>query len=281
MHAQILSGKPVADAILDSLKHDVAALQPLLVVVQVGTDPASSSYVKQKIKSCESVGMPHRHVHLPETTTKDALLAAVHALNEDPAVTGFIVQLPLPPHLKAFEPDIINAIRPDKDVDGFTTTNIGRMFLGLGDSPTPATPTGVLALLDFYGINVAGKNVVIVGRSNIVGKPLSIMLLHRGATVTICHSKTVDLPHITKNADVLCLAVGKARMLTASMVKKGAIVIDIGVSRVEGKLVGDADFDALLPIAKGITPVPGGIGPLTVASLIRNCVEAAKRKRGE
>lgn len=202
----------------------------------------------------------------------------IQSLNEDDDVTGFIVQLPLPEHLKKEENDVIEAIAPAKDIDGFTATNIGRMFLGLSGSPTPATPTGVLAILDHAAIDVVGLHAVVVGRSNIVGKPLATMLMSRGATVTVCHSKTKDLASITRQADLLCLAVGKPRMITKDMVKPGAVVIDIGVSRVDGKLVGDADFDAIKEHASAITPVPGGVGPLTVACLIQNCVRQAERK---
>ena len=280
MHStQILYGKPVADAILESVKPDVQRLNPKLVVVQVGDDPASSSYIKQKLQSCEKVGMRHEHRHLDATVTREELFATIDALNHDDDVTGFIVQLPLPSHLQSCVNEVIEAIDPRKDVDGFGTTNIGNVFLGVErEYLPPATPSGVVSLLEFYNIDVEGKHVVIVGRSNIVGKPLAVMLLNRGATVTVCHSKTKNLAEITRQADILCAAVGKAKMITTSMVKEGAVIIDIGVSRVDGKLYGDADFDNLQCHVSSVTPVPGGVGPLTVASLIRNCVKAAKAR---
>lgn len=279
MPALLLSGRPVADALLESLKSDVKTLDPKLVVVQVGDDPASASYIKQKLKSCEAVGLRHEHKHLVDTTTLPELMTLIEELNTDSDITGFIVQLPLPTQLQPHVPDIIKAIDPKKDIDGFGAYNLGKMFLSteFEDLP-PATPSGVIEILKFYKIAIEGKHAVVVGRSNIVGKPLAIMLLNRGATVTVCHSKTKNLAEITKQADILCAAVGSAKMITADMVKSGAVVVDIGVSRVDGKLCGDVDFDAVSQIASAITPVPGGVGPLTVASLIRNCVTAKKRQ---
>lgn len=279
MPALLLSGRPVADALLESLKSDVKTLDPKLVVVQVGDDPASASYIKQKLKSCEAVGLRHEHKHLADTTTLPELMTLIEELNTDSDITGFIVQLPLPTQLQPHVPDIIKAIDPKKDIDGFGAYNLGKMFLSteFEDLP-PATPSGVIEILKFYKIAIEGKHAVVVGRSNIVGKPLAIMLLNRGATVTVCHSKTKNLAEITKQADILCAAVGSAKMITADMVKSGAVVVDIGVSRVDGKLCGDVDFDAVSQIASAITPVPGGVGPLTVASLIRNCVTAKKRQ---
>ncbi|MEQ1849043.1 MAG: bifunctional 5,10-methylenetetrahydrofolate dehydrogenase/5,10-methenyltetrahydrofolate cyclohydrolase [Candidatus Peribacteraceae bacterium] len=294
MSATLLLGKPAADALLASLKDDIQKLDPKLVVVQVGEDPASSSYIKKKMESCAAVGMRSEHIHLPETTTLEELMAVIGnpnapfqgahaaqrtALNQDPDVTGFIVQLPLPKHLESHVPDVIRAIDPKKDVDGFGAYNLGKMFLSAEfEHLPPATPAGVIELLKFYKIDVAGKNAVVLGRSNIVGKPLAIMLVNRGATVSVCHSKTKEIASFTKNADLIFSAVGKPKLLTKDMVKKGAIVIDIGMSRVDGKLVGDVDFDAVQEVASAITPVPGGVGPMTVASLIRNCVTAKKRQ---
>jgi len=279
MSALLLAGRPVADAMLASLKDDVQKLDPKLVVVQVGEDPASSSYIRQKLKSCEAVGLRYEHKHLDDKTTLEELMHIIHTLNEDDDVTGFIVQLPLPDQLQPHVPDVIRAIDPKKDVDGFGAYNLGKMFLSTEfEHLPPATPAGVIEMLKYYKIEIAGKHAVVVGRSNIVGKPLAIMLLNRGATISVCHSKTKNLAEITKQADILCLAVGSPKMITADMVKKGAVVIDIGVSRVDGKLCGDADFDALQEIASAITPVPGGVGPLTVASLIRNCVTTKKRQ---
>lgn len=294
MSATLLAGKPAAEALLASLKADIKKLNPKLVVVQVGEDPASSSYIKQKIKSCEAVGMRSEHMHLSAKTTLKELMAiigepnaafqAAHAgrrpaLNDDPDVTGFIVQLPLPKQLEKHVPAIIKAIDPMKDVDGFGAYNLGKTFLSLEfEHLPPATPAGVIELLKFYKIEIEGKNAVILGRSNIVGKPLAVMLLNRNATVTVCHSHTENLASFAKNADLLFCAVGLAKMVTADMVKKGAVVIDIGVSRVAGKLQGDVDFEAVKEVASAITPVPGGVGPMTVASLIRNCVTAKKRQ---
>jgi len=279
MSAALLLGKPAADALLHSLKADIKKLDPKLVVVQVGEDPASASYIKKKIESCAAVGMRSEHKHLPEKTTLEELMATVNVLNKDPDVTGFIVQLPLPKHLESHVPDVIKAIDPMKDVDGFGAYNLGKMFLSPEfEHLPPATPAGVIELLKYYKIEIAGKNAVVLGRSNIVGKPLAVMLLNRGATVSVCHSQTKDIASYTKNADLLFSAVGKAKLVTNDMVKPRAVVIDIGVNRVDGKLAGDVDFDAVSEVASAITPVPGGVGPMTVASLIRNCVTAKKRQ---
>jgi methylenetetrahydrofolate dehydrogenase (NADP+) / methenyltetrahydrofolate cyclohydrolase len=279
MTAQILSGKDVAAAMIAELEPKIRALDPKLVVVQVGDDPASSSYIKQKMKSCESVNMRHEHMHLPEATTRHELFAIIEKLNGDPDVSGFIVQLPLPKHLEELVPEVIKAIDPKKDVDGFGAYNLGKMFLSAEfEHLPPATPSGVIRMLEHYKIPVMGKHAVIVGRSNIVGKPLAVMLLNRGATVTVAHSKTSDLGAMTRQADILCVAVGKANLITADMVKPGAVVIDVGMNRIDGKLRGDVDFEAVQEVASAITPVPGGVGPLTVASLIRNCVRAKERQ---
>lgn len=279
MSATVLSGRTVADALLEKLKPDIKKLDPKLVVVQVGDDPASSSYINQKLKSCSAVGLRHEHKHLSEKTTLEQLMSLIDELNTDADVTGFIVQLPLPKALQAHVPDVIRAIDPKKDIDGFGAYNLGKMFLSVEfEHLPPATPSGVIEMLQFYKIPIEGKHAVVVGRSNIVGKPLAVMLLNRGATVTVCHSKTRNLAELTRQADILCAAVGSAKMITKDMVKPGAVVIDIGVSRVDGKLCGDVDFDAVSTVASAISPVPGGVGPLTVASLIRNCVTAKKRQ---
>lgn len=279
MPALLLSGRPVADALLERLKPDVKKLNPKLVVVQVGDDPASASYINQKLKSCEAVGLRHEHKHLPDSTTLAELMKLIEQLNTDADVTGFIVQLPLPKHLQPHVPDVIRAIDPKKDIDGFGAYNIGKMFLSVEfEHLPPATPSGVIEMLSYYKIPIEGKHAVVVGRSNIVGKPLAVMLLNRGATVTVCHSKTKNLAELTRQADILCAAVGSPKMITKDMVKKGAVVIDIGVSRVDGKLCGDVDFENVQEIASAITPVPGGVGPLTVASLIRNCITAKQRQ---
>jgi methylenetetrahydrofolate dehydrogenase (NADP+)/methenyltetrahydrofolate cyclohydrolase len=278
--ALLLSGREAAAKILGDLKPKIAQLNPKLVVVQVGDDPGSSSYIKQKIKSCTEVGMRSEHRHLNADTSLSELLKLVAELNTDSDVTGFIVQLPLPEHLQGHVPEIIRAIDPKKDVDGFGAYNLGKMFLSTEfEHLPPATPAGIIMLLEHYKISVAGKHAVIVGRSNIVGKPLSVMLLNRDATVTVCHSKTRGLTAITRQADILIAAIGKPKFITKDMVKPEAVVIDVGTSRVDGKLTGDVDFDAVEKIASAITPVPGGVGPMTVASLIKNCVQAKERQQ--
>lgn len=279
MSAQILSGKEVSAAMLLALAKQVKDLDPKLVVVQVGDDPASASYIKQKMASCEQVGMRHEHIHLSEKTSREELFNLISELNADNDVTGFIVQLPLPKHLQPLVDEVIEAIDPLKDVDGFGAKNLGEVLLSADrERLPPATPSGVIAMLDHYKIAVSGKHAVVVGRSNIVGKPLAVMLINRGATVSVCHSKTTDLGAMTRQADLLFVAVGKANLITADKVKPGAVVIDVGMNRVDGKLCGDVDFENVKEVASAITPVPGGVGPLTVASLIRNCVSAKERQ---
>ncbi len=280
MSAQLLSGTKAADAVLTALKPLVKKLDPNLVIVQVGDDEASASYIKKKLESCARIGMRCEHRHLKDRTTFAELLSTIEELNADVTVSGFIVQLPLPKHLWEHMPQINKAIDPRKDVDGFTAYNLGKTVLAkeFEDLP-PATPAGIMLLLGHYGIDVAGKHAVIVGRSNIVGKPLAAMLLNRDATVTVCHSKTNNLPSFTKQADLLISAVGKPNLIAADMVKPGAVVIDVGMTRTDEEgLVGDIDFDAVKEIASAITPMPGGVGPMTVASLLRNCVHAKERQ---
>lgn len=294
MSARILSGKEPAEALLASLQQKIHELDPHLVLVQVGQETASAVYIQRKIATCKRVGLHCAHRGLPFEASFHDLLAVIEELNADMDVTGYILQLPLPPHLHQTLPLIHRAIHPKKDVDGFTAYNLGKMFLGREfEHLPPATPAGIITLLEYYKIPIEGKHAVIVGRSNIVGKPLGIMLLNRDATVTICHSKTVDIRHQTVEADILVAAVGKPKMITADMVKPGAVVIDVGITREntssaphpnplpqgEGKLVGDVDFETVKEIASAITPVPGGVGPMTVASLIRNCVRAAERQK--
>ncbi|MBM3231002.1 bifunctional 5,10-methylenetetrahydrofolate dehydrogenase/5,10-methenyltetrahydrofolate cyclohydrolase [Candidatus Peregrinibacteria bacterium] len=281
METLLLDGKKAAEALLDFLKPLVETLDPKLVVVQVGDDPASESYIRQKVKSCTEIGMRNEHMHVPKDTSLDQLLEIVGRLNNDPDVTGFFVQLPLPEHLERHTPQIIRAIDPKKDIDGFGAYNLGKVFLSkdFEDLP-PATPSGIVRLLEHYKIPVAGKHAVIVGRSNTVGKPLAIMLLNRDATVTVCHSKTKNLGDMTRKADILIAAAGKAKLITADMVQQGAVVIDVGIHRIDGALCGDTDFEALRKKVSAITPVPGGVGPMTVASLLRNCVRAKERQMG-
>lgn len=278
MPAQILSGREAADALLLTLKPKVKKLDPKLVVVQVGNDPASASYIKQKFKSCEAVGMRSEHIHLPEDTELATLMDIVTKLNTDTDVTGFIVQVPLPPALQAHVPEIVKAIDPKKDIDGFGAYNLGKMFLSVEfEHLPPATPGGIVILLEHYKIPVKGRHVVIVGRSNTVGKPIAVMLLNRDATVTVCHHHTKNLADLTRQADILIVAVGKANLITGDMVKEGVVVIDVGMNKTDAGLVGDCDA-SVAEKASAITPVPGGVGPMTVASLIRNCVRAKERQ---
>jgi len=279
MSARILSGKEAASALLGELTLKVKTLDPKLVVVQVGDNPASESYIKQKMKNSQEIGMRAEHRHLPKESELSVLMALIEELNSDADVSGFIVQLPLPDHLSAHVPQVIRAIDPKKDVDGFTAYNLGKMFLSKEfEHLPPATPAGVIALLEYYDIPIRGQNVTVVGHSNLVGKPLSTMFLNRDATVTTCHIHTKDLASHTKTADILCVAVGKPGLITAKMVKPGAVVVDIGITRTDEGLKGDVDFDAVKEVASAITPVPGGIGPMTVASLMRNCVRAKERQ---
>ncbi|MCA9370640.1 MAG: bifunctional 5,10-methylenetetrahydrofolate dehydrogenase/5,10-methenyltetrahydrofolate cyclohydrolase [Candidatus Peregrinibacteria bacterium] len=277
----LLDGKVASAALLEFLKPMVETLNPKLVVVQVGNDPASASYIKQKVKSCEAVGMRHEHVHLDEGITLESLMETISRLNSDEDVTGFFVQLPLPKHLQGNEPDIIKAIDPKKDIDGFGAYNLGKLFLSKEfEHLPPATPAGIIRLLEHFDIEIAGKHAVVIGRSNTVGKPVAIMLLNRNATVSICHSKTQGLEDIVRQADIVIAAVGKPKMITADMVKEGAVVVDVGIHRTDEGLCGDTDFDALKDKVSAISPVPGGVGPMTVASLIRNCVTAKERQIG-
>lgn len=280
MLALLLSGKEPAEALLGSLLPKIKECDPHLVIVQVGEEAASATYIQRKLEACKRVGMRCEHRRLPFESSFHDLLAALEELNADADVSGIIVQLPLPPHLRQTLPLVHRAIHPKKDVDGFTAYNIGKMFLGKEfEHLPPATPAGIITLLEHYNIPIEGKHAVIIGRSNIVGKPLGMMLLNRDATVTMCHSKTLLVSRYSLLADILVAAVGKPKFITKDMVKPGAVVIDVGINRMEGNLVGDVDFDAVKEIASAITPVPGGVGPMTVASLIRNCVRAAERQR--
>lgn len=275
--ARILYGKPYADKLLEELAPLAAELRPGLVIVQVGNDAASDTYIAKKIEAAENIGIAARHLKLPESTSLVSLLDELDALNRDPDVTGYIVQLPLPDHLWDSFDRIVAEIHPDKDVDGFTAENFGDMALnGIGEFLPPATAAGVVWLLECEKIRIAGKHAVVVGRSNLVGKPLALMLLNRDATVTVCHSKTENLADITRTADILVTAVGKPGLITADMVKDGAVVVDVGTTHVDGKLTGDVDFDAVSKKASAITPVPRGVGPLTVAWLLSNVVDAAE-----
>jgi methylenetetrahydrofolate dehydrogenase (NADP+)/methenyltetrahydrofolate cyclohydrolase len=283
MAAELIDGKKVAADIKEQLKKDIEALNakgvtPGLSVVLVGEDPASKKYVSSKEKTCEALGIKSIGHKLKESATQEALLKLIDDLNIDPNVHGILVQLPLPKHLN--EKEVMNRINPDKDVDGFGPESLGRLLL---DEPgfVACTPHGAMKMLDAYGIDPKGKNVVVVGRSVIVGKPLALLLLRRHATVTICHSRTENIKEVCKSADILCVAVGKAKMITGDMIKEGAVVIDVGINVTpEGKLVGDVDFEAAKEKASYITPVPGGAGPMTIAMLMYNTVQAAKTAAG-
>ena len=279
--AVIIDGKLVSEKTRDSIKIEVEALKadfgvtPGLAVIVVGNDPASAVYVKNKHKACLSVGIESFQIELPESTTEAELLEKICELNEDKNVHGILVQLPLPKHISEFE--IIKAISPKKDVDAFHAENVGKIMTGKYDF-LPCTPAGVMTLLDHYSIDVSGKKCVVLGRSNIVGKPMAMLLLERHGTVTICHSKTENLTEIMKTADILVAAVGKPEFVTADMVKEGAVVIDVGINRKDGKLVGDVDFAGVSEVASYITPVPGGVGPMTITMLLKNTIKAAKKQ---
>ena len=278
----ILDGKQLSQELKDEMRQEVDALaqkygrRPCLMVVIVGNNPASQSYVRGKIKATEYVGFDGSLVSLPEDVTEDALIAEIERLNQNELVDGILVQLPLPKHIS--EDRVIASISPEKDVDGFHATNVARLWL---NQPciVPCTPKGVIVLLDRAGIEITGKNAVVVGRSNIVGKPVAKLLLDRNATVTIAHSRTKNLKEVCRQADILVAAVGRPLMLTADYIKPGAAVIDVGINRLEdGRLVGDVDFEGAKEIAGAITPVPGGVGPMTITMLMRNTIECFLRR---
>ena len=278
--AQLIDGKKISQEIKDELRQTVAELKAqgkegALAVIQVGSDPASSVYVRNKKRACEYIGIRSESYELPEQTSEDELLALIDRLNRDPKINGILCQLPVPAHMD--EDKIIRAIDPAKDVDGFHAQNVGALVIGQ-QGFIWCTPAGIIQLLKRSGVETAGKNCVIVGRSNIVGKPMALLMLRENATVTVCHSKTKNLPEICRQADILIVAIGRPKMITAEYVKEGAVVIDVGIHRQEdGKLCGDVDFAQVEPIAGAITPVPGGVGPMTIAMLMNNCVEAMTR----
>lgn len=280
MSAKIIDGKAVAARISEELKKQVADLvaagkQPGLAVIIVGNNPASRVYVNNKKKKCAELGIYSEEHALAESVTEAELLALVDRLNDDPKIHGILVQLPLPGHLN--EQLILDRISPAKDVDGFHPVNVGRMLTGLPGF-LPCTPAGVMELIKETGVSVAGKECVVVGRSNIVGKPQAVLLLREHGTVTVCHSRTKDLGEVCRRADILVVAVGKAELITGEMVKPGAVVIDVGMNRnAAGKLVGDVQYDSAVQVAGWITPVPGGVGPMTIAMLMKNTVAAANR----
>lgn len=273
---QIIDGKKISQEIKDELREKTAAMKAqgierCLAVIQVGADPASSVYVKNKKKACEYVGIRSLSCELPEETAEEELLDIIKELNNREDVNGILVQLPLPEHID--EAKVLLAIAPEKDVDGFHPVNVGNLSIGR-PGYVSCTPAGVIQLLKRSGISIEGKECVVLGRSNIVGKPMAMLLLQENGTVTVCHSRTKNLKEITKRADILVAAVGRPRMVDESYVKEGAVVIDVGIHRnAEGKLCGDVDFDSVAPKASFITPVPGGVGPMTIAMLMANCVE--------
>lgn len=279
-----IDGKAIAAQIKDELKVTVAKRAEegrtvCLAVIQVGEDKASSVYVNNKKKACETIGVKSLSYHLPVDVTQEEVLALIEKLNADDSVNGILVQLPVPEQID--EDVIIQAISPDKDVDGFHPQSVGRLSIGQPGFVS-CTPAGIIQLLKRSGVDIAGKECVVIGRSNIVGKPMAMLLLREHATVTICHSRTKHLREVTKRADILVVAIGKPKFIDSSYVKEGAVVIDVGIHRNEdNKLCGDVDFDSVEPVASHITPVPGGVGPMTIAMLMNNVVEAEQMQRGK
>ncbi|MBP3390360.1 MAG: bifunctional methylenetetrahydrofolate dehydrogenase/methenyltetrahydrofolate cyclohydrolase FolD [Clostridia bacterium] len=279
--AKLIDGKVISAAVKNEVATEVAALKekgvtPGLAVIIVGEDPASKVYVANKEKACEQLGMASFKYALPENTTENELLELINKLNNDSSVNGILCQLPLPRHLN--EELIINSIIPEKDVDAFHPQNVGKIMIGNYDF-LPCTPAGIMEMLKYENIEIEGKECVVIGRSNIVGKPMSMLLLHKNGTVTVCHSRTKNLKDVCRRADILVAAVGRANFVTADMVKPGAVVIDVGINRLEnGKLCGDVNFAEVEPVASYITPVPGGVGPMTIATLMKNTLTAAKKQ---
>jgi len=279
--AHLIDGKALAMSLREGIAKEVSSLQthsgvqPGLAAVLVGDDPASAVYVRNKKIACEKAGLYPQEHRMSASTTQEDLLTLIQQLNADPKIHGILVQLPLPPHIESRA--ILQAVSPEKDVDGFHPVNVGRLVEG---NPVfaPCTPKGVIHMIDSTGLDISGKRAVVIGRSNIVGKPVAMLLLHRHATVTICHSRTKDLPSVVKEADIVIAAIGKPLFVTSDMIKEGAVVIDVGINRLDnGKLVGDVDFDRVKDRAGWITPVPGGVGPMTIAMLLQNTLESAKR----
>lgn len=279
--AEIIDGKHVSSEVRKNITSEIkrfkeeTGVTPGLAVILVGNNPASAVYVRNKHKACLEVGINSYEITMPEETLEEELLAKIDELNDDPNVHGILVQLPLPKHIS--EEKVINRISPSKDVDAFHPTNVGKIVSAKYDF-LPCTPAGIMELLHFYNVDISGKECVVIGRSNIVGKPMALLLLAENGTVTVCHSRTRELKEVTKRADILVVAIGKANFVSADMVKEGAVVIDVGINRTEdGKLCGDVDFAAVEPRASKITPVPGGVGPMTITMLLKNTLTAAKR----
>ncbi|MFC7370450.1 bifunctional methylenetetrahydrofolate dehydrogenase/methenyltetrahydrofolate cyclohydrolase FolD [Fictibacillus iocasae] len=278
---ELLNGKEISGQKREELFEEITRLKnngitPGLAVILVGDHPASRSYVLSKQRTCKELGMHSVLTELPESTTEAELLARIGAFNQDPSVDGILVQLPLPPHIS--ERKVIEAIIPEKDVDGFHPLNAGKLFTG-DPAFVPCTPLGILEMLKYKNVDIKGKRVVVVGRSNIVGKPVGQLLLAEDATVSFCHSKTNNLAEHTIQADILIAAAGSAKLVTKDMVKQGAVVIDVGMNKVDGKLCGDVDFEKVKDVAGMITPVPGGVGPMTITMLMNNTVLSAKRRK--
>lgn len=282
MPARVIKGTELSKTIRGELVQEVERLtregnRPGLAVLLVGDDPASHVYVRRKEQACAQLGLHSEVYRLPASTTEEELLQRIDQLNRNPEIHGILVQMPVPEHIS--EKAVIDAIAPEKDVDGFHPFNVGNMVIG-DHSLLPCTPAGIIEMLKRSGVEIAGKHAVVVGRSNIVGKPMALLLLREHATVTVCHSRTPDLGAITRQADILIVAAGKAKMIGAEHVKPGAVVIDVGVNRLEnGKLAGDVDYEPVSEVAGMITPVPGGVGPMTITMLIKNTVEAARAAR--
>jgi methylenetetrahydrofolate dehydrogenase (NADP+)/methenyltetrahydrofolate cyclohydrolase len=283
MTAQIIDGKAIAQEVRAEWKVRADALKakgitPGLAVIIVGEDPASKVYVANKVKACAELGLHSEHVVMSADTPEAELLAKIDALNNDPKIHGILVQLPVPKHIDTNK--VLNAINPEKDVDGFHPVNVGALVTG-NMRFAPCTPYGAMKLLEKSGVSIEGKHAVVVGRSNIVGKPMALLLLQANATVTICTSKTRDLAKFTRDADILVVATGRSKMITGDMIKPGAAVIDVGINRMDnGKLCGDVDFDSAKQVAGWITPVPGGVGPMTITMLVANTVQSAERVAG-
>ncbi len=279
--ARIIDGKAIAEELRTELRLSVESMKkqgvcPGLAVVLAGDDPASRVYAHGKQKACEQVGVYSKEYFLPGSTTQEEILELIARLNKDPSIDGILVEMPLPHHISAYA--VSAAIAPEKDVDCCGPVNIGNLFMG-EHRFAPCTPAGCMELLDRCGVELKGKHCVVIGRSNFVGKPMAMLLMERHATITICHSRTEDLPSITRQADVLVCAVGRAGLVTADMVKPGAVVLDVGINRDQnGKLCGDVDFASVESVASAVTPVPGGVGPMTVAMLLKNTVNSAKRR---
>ena len=280
--AEIIDGKLVSSTVRKNLTKEIEEFKTEtgitvgLAVILVGNNPASAVYVRNKHKACLEVGINSYEITMPEETTEEELLAKIDELNADTNVHGILVQLPLPKHIS--EEKVLNKISPEKDVDAFHPTNVGKIVSGKYDF-LPCTPAGIMELLHFYNVDICGKDCVVIGRSNIVGKPMALLLLAENGTVTICHSRTKNLAEVAKEADILVVAIGKENFVGADMVKEGAVVIDVGINRTsDGKLCGDVDFSAVEPIASKITPVPGGVGPMTITMLLKNALTAAKKQ---